>query len=262
MNKTEQKIKDRLDEYMGFDSSLLFKETDFLTIYGGAIRDALVGDDINDIDIMALPESKRKAIDIITSFGYKQTNHQKKNLVKIYSGIRFIFEPTTFLNDKGSFIQFIKPNTFEIMKTIDPDEYDSPISFRKQNNANTQILAFITLLNNVDLTPSGLCWYNNRLYEVVKNAFIHCKMKYYKKILHSLLYDDSRSIDRSMTLEERGWKNIAFENDFDLKFKKAQRAIKIEMINNGESCLYRNFNSLKNEMGDKSRELISAKRIF
>ena len=48
----ELEIKKRVDDYLGFDSDRLFKSCDLVRIFGGAIRDSICGDPINDIDIL------------------------------------------------------------------------------------------------------------------------------------------------------------------------------------------------------------------
>ena len=51
-------IKKRLDEYLEFDSDSLFYPTQsgliLARIFGGAVRDSIAGQKINDIDLLAL----------------------------------------------------------------------------------------------------------------------------------------------------------------------------------------------------------------
>jgi len=45
-------IKDRLDDYLEFDSNQLFEKGLLTRIFGGAIRDSIAGQKINDIDLL------------------------------------------------------------------------------------------------------------------------------------------------------------------------------------------------------------------
>ena len=63
-------IKEKLDEYLEFDSNLLFNRTPILCkyggkvkrlvrVFGGAIRDIIAGQPINDVDILVGAQSSR-----------------------------------------------------------------------------------------------------------------------------------------------------------------------------------------------------------
>ena len=45
-------IKQELDDYLEFDSNDLFKHTDLIRVFGGAIRDIIAEQPIHDVDIL------------------------------------------------------------------------------------------------------------------------------------------------------------------------------------------------------------------
>ena len=45
-------IKERIDEYLEFDSSEIFLNTDYCEVFGGAVRDSIAKKDIHDIDFL------------------------------------------------------------------------------------------------------------------------------------------------------------------------------------------------------------------
>lgn len=65
-------IKIYLDQYLEFDSNQLFKNTDYLVVFGGSLRDIVSNEphNIKDIDIMCLPKSKKIADIILKKNGY------------------------------------------------------------------------------------------------------------------------------------------------------------------------------------------------
>ena len=87
-------IKQGLDEYLEFDSDLLFDRSfvDYACIFGGAIRDIVAGDadKINDIDIIGMPHSLYYLYSILEENGFKQVNLVKPDIFKMYKDIKFI----------------------------------------------------------------------------------------------------------------------------------------------------------------------------
>ena len=53
------KINDRLNEYLEFDNSILFFDP-LIRIFGGAIRDSIADEKINDVDILCGAQSIRR----------------------------------------------------------------------------------------------------------------------------------------------------------------------------------------------------------
>lgn len=187
-----KKIKKHLDNYLEFDSNKIFSKTDYLVVFGGAIRDIVAGDEdkIKDIDIMCLPRSKQIVKDILLSEGYKQYNLHSPDLFLLYSNIRCIFEPKTFI--KGN----------KIVQLISPTVKDVSVTFNSLKNA------FFRILSNVDLSSSGLVYDGEDLYESVINATYHCQNKKFITLMDADMYNKDRVIVRRLNLCEKGWNEI------------------------------------------------------
>lgn len=208
-------IKEKLDKYLEFDSDELFdkKWVDFASIFGGAIRDIIAGDSdkINDIDIIGLPISLNNISKTLEYHNYKKMNLIKPDLHIIYKDIKFIFEPMTYLNSNQKIVQLIKPQNIN-NKNRSPSEFQ----LIRQN--------YYSLLTNVDLTSSGLFYDGEELYESMNFSYTHCKMKIYEKIPHAMMYNSTRTHQRSEKLKwDKNWK----EYDNNLKLN---RSIKINNL--------------------------------
>ena len=104
----KSKIKQRLDDYLEFDSDELFQIGDPI-IFGGAIRDSIADLDIHDIDILAGPRTAERLGRLIENNGYRfSDNLMIKDMVNMYIGIKIISEPWTYLKN-GKIIQVIRP---------------------------------------------------------------------------------------------------------------------------------------------------------
>jgi len=216
-------IKKHLDNYLGFDSSLLFdkRRIDFVAIFGGAIRDIISGnpDTINDIDIIGLPLSLHHVADVLEDNGYKKMNLVKPDLHRIYKDIKFIFEPLTFMSGNNKIVQLIRPHNINA-KGMPPNEFQ----LMRQN--------YYSLLTNVDLTSSGLFYDGEELYESIKFAYVHCKSKIYEKIDYAMMYDTTRTHLRSEKLKwDKGW--TEYKDNVLLN-----RAIKINHLTDKEAPGY------------------------
>jgi tRNA nucleotidyltransferase/poly(A) polymerase len=64
-----QKINDRLNEYLEFDNNQLYMDS-MVRIFGGAIRDSIADQPINDVDILCGAQSLRKLEYILEKNGY------------------------------------------------------------------------------------------------------------------------------------------------------------------------------------------------
>lgn len=215
-------IKKHLDHYLEFDSNLLFdkRRIDFVSIFGGAIRDIVANDQntINDIDIIGLPLSLHWVATVLEENGYKKMNLVKPDLHTIYKKISFIFEPITFMNNNHKIVQLIKPHNTNVQNRP-PNEFQ----LIRQN--------YYSLLTNVDLTSSGLFYDGEELYESIKFAYTHCKSKIYEKIDYAMMYDSNRTHRRAGNLKwNKGW--TEYKDDVLLN-----RAIKINHLK-GETPKY------------------------
>lgn len=225
-------IKAHLDDYLEFDSALLFK-ADFVTIFGGAIRDIVANqsDNINDIDILVLPKSNRYVCELLVNNGYKKYDLIKPNLVSIYKEIRYIFEPLTFINSNGKIVQLIRPTIHR-----GPDIEHMKIDYYK-------------LLLNVDLTSSGLFYDGEDLYESVENSYILTKNRVTYKIPTAFMYDENRTYLRKRKLVDNGWDDSSGN-------KVVERSLKIDAIrqNMGEFLPIKTIANFK----EKKRNILNA----
>lgn len=76
------KIKKRVDDYLGFDCDLIFK-SDHIRLFGGAVRDILADDNINDLDILLGPRSRPKISKILELNGYENVEeYMSKDIMR------------------------------------------------------------------------------------------------------------------------------------------------------------------------------------
>jgi len=197
-------IKKHLDEYLEFDSNKLFKNTDYLVVFGGSLRDIVAKEphNIKDIDIMCLPKSKRIADIILQNNGYVKYDLFSPDIFLLYSQIKCIFEPKTFV--KGN----------KIVQLISPTVRDGIVNFESLKNN------FFKILCNVDLSSSGLVYDGTEVYESIKNSTEHCKHKLFTTITDAEMYNKDRIIVRKQNLWTKGWKEFKTSDDLMLRFQK------------------------------------------
>ena len=199
-----KKINDELNNYLGFDSNELFNSSDFIVIFGGALRDIIANDSdsIKDIDIMCLPKSKKSASILLESKGYKLLGLFSPDLFCLYKDIKCIFEPKTFVKD-GKIVQLITPSTYNLNNF---NKTKKEISLMLQEN-------FFRILKNVDLSSSGIVYDGKCLYESVKGSIDLIKSKKYYTLKHSLMYNNDRIIFRKHNLLNKQWTEINLKDN-------------------------------------------------
>lgn len=203
-----QKINDRLNEYLEFDNSTLFFDP-LIRIFGGAIRDSIADQPINDIDILCGSKSIKMVEDVLTQNGYRFLDKfSSVDMINLYANIHVISEPRTWI--KGDkIVQLIKPrNLIPMNKDVNFEEYTKN---------------FKTLIENVDLSACGVSWANGTLYENAESAVLHCLNKQYAVNLHAKMYSYERAINRKGKLESRGWEEVS-------RNRVQRRDLKIEFI--------------------------------
>lgn len=201
----EEKIKYKLDEYLGFNSDDLFVN-DLIYIFGGSIRDILSDDKINDIDILSGSKSYSNLRNIIESNGYVfMESLYNKDHIYDYKDIHVINEPHTFINNERKIIQIIKP-------AIPLSESDDKDKIYKEG--------FFNLISNVDISSCGLS-YNGALFENYPNAILHCLNKVFYINKKARMYSLNRIDGRRFKLLSRGWEEIYNEvaDNRNLKIK-------------------------------------------
>lgn len=192
-------IKEKLDEYLEFDSNLLFNRTPIeehsiklkrlVRVFGGAIRDIIAGQKINDVDILVASQSCSLVEFTLKESGYTYIESLvPKDLSSVYSDIQVISEPRTWM--KGTkIVQVIKPR----LKSNHPREYEQ---------------MFIDLIQNVDISSCGVSWDGENLYENYANAISHCQNLSFYINKRAKMYSSKRASHREWKLLERGWTKI------------------------------------------------------
>lgn len=192
-----QTINSKLNEYLEFDNDLLFFDP-LVRIFGGAIRDSLADQPINDIDILCGSNSVSRLEYILEQNGYYKMNKLSSIDISIlYKDIKVISEPITWIKGK-KVIQIIRPRN--ISGTKDMDKI-TPKHLAYVNN-------FKQLISNVDLSCCGVSWNSGILYENYQNAVIHCLTKSFYANNGAAMYSYDRAIHRKAKLEDRGWTEV------------------------------------------------------
>lgn len=206
-------IKKQLDEYLEFDSDLLFKETDYLEIYGGAVRDSIACLEIHDIDILCMKESAITASNVLISNGYTNVTNKisSKDIQQMYKDIHCIFEPWTFMNKNLKIVQLIRPSIDNNFNNF---------------NMNSHIIGFYNTMKEVDISCCGVSWNGKEIKENYTNAIRHCKGRIYRINDGAKMYNKKRIFERKYKLEQRGWKCIDNMTDDEYNFKMREQKVK------------------------------------
>lgn len=202
------KIKNRLDEYLGFDNTTLYIDP-LVRIFGGAIRDSIADMDINDIDILCGSHSFKEVENILLQNGYlalpEMSSHGISNL---YQGIHVISYPMTFIkniNGTNRIVQLIKPR--HVFEPIDTSKLVLPKKSLENYTEN-----FKSLIENVDISSCGVSFGMENgeltLFENYENSILHCINKVFTVNLFAKMYSSTRCTDRIFKLENRGWIKI------------------------------------------------------
>jgi hypothetical protein len=196
----EKKIKQKLDDYLEFDSNLLFNRTPtvessikikrLVRVFGGAIRDIIADQPINDVDIMVGSQSFKLVEITLKENGYQfMEGLNGKDLQVMYSDIHVINEPHTWI--KGTkIVQLIRPVIYKVTNTSLYEE------------------GFRDLISNVDLSCCGVSWNGDELHEDFPNAILHCQSKVFSVNKFAKMYSEKRAQHRQFKLEDRGWEKI------------------------------------------------------
>lgn len=203
----EDKIRKSLNEYLEFDSDELFKSKfNIVRIFGGAIRDIIAGQDINDVDILCGSKALRYIESVLEQNDYQYMEMLNgKDLQEIYSDIHVINEPHTWIKGK-KIVQLIRPSIGS--KGKDEQVYRQ---------------GFSDLIANVDFSCCGVSYDGETLHEDYENAIVHCQSKVFYVNTDAKMYSQKRALHRKAKLEDRGWKEI--EN-----IKNINRELKIANV--------------------------------
>lgn len=244
----EDRIKFKISEYIGFDVNELFL-SDYITIYGGAIRDSIAELEIHDIDILCMPNSANKLKSFLLTKGYNQVELYDQDKLNMYHGLTLISEPWTLIKNT-KIIQIIRPRWYRV------DNRRSDI--RAYENA------YYNLIRNVDISCCGVFLeqdHNNNnklsLKEACENAIIQCLTKTFKINKEALLYNEKRIHDREYKLIGRGWTNFGISNyqnisNVDIsKINRKHKLIEIDLYFGQEKIdpIISNLNNIESDFG-------------
>ncbi|NBP58141.1 hypothetical protein EBU71_16715, partial [bacterium] len=141
-----EKIKSRLDDYLEFDSDKLFQNKfNLIRVFGGAIRDIIADQPINDIDLLCGSRAVKFVEFVLEKNGYIYFDYLNgKNLQEMYKDIHIISEPHTWIKGK------------KIVQVIRPTNLKNELTYEE---------SFNDLIANVDLSCCGVSWDGKTLHE-------------------------------------------------------------------------------------------------
>jgi hypothetical protein len=208
----DTKVKEKLDEYLEFDSDELFDNGDLIRIFGGAIRDSIADQPINDVDILVGSSSYIRLKKFIELKGYKFVpDFVSMDISAIYNDIAIINEPHTYMKGDKK-IQFIRP---VVGSSLTKDVSD--LEFYKEG--------FKRLISEVDLSCCGVSYDGLNVNEDYKDAILHCKNKVFIADKDTAMYHHKRVKNRIAKMISRGWSQIKKEDAV-----KYRRKFKIEEL--------------------------------
>ena len=216
--KLNLKVKNKLTEYLEFDSDLLFQDVDYGYIFGGAIRDIIGDCEINDIDLLCINHSYKKLCDILERNGYIHNfKYTTKDIMSMYTDIKVIFEPTNFIKTSGNKIktvQLIRPS-FAMDKLNSTKDYDKLLEIA---------------IYNVDINICGVYYHSSfGVKESVEDSIFFIKNKAFLVNKEASMFQNTRIFGRVYKLEKKGYicldanySNMYLNNPFmkDIKYEK------------------------------------------
>jgi len=119
------KIKTKITEYLGFDVDELLNQGDFVTIFGGAVRDSIAEfQEIHDVDVLCLSQSMESCDKFLQSQGYiLDIDAYKNGFGNLYKELRVVHEPHSYIKiieGKIHKVQLIKPYlSFQLKRFVD-----------------------------------------------------------------------------------------------------------------------------------------------
>ena len=208
------KTKEKLDEYLEFDSDLIFKICDYCEVYGGFLRDSINNIEPVDVDFMCLSNSSKILFDILIENGYHylRSTYPSK-FIEQYKELRIINEPKTFINKNFKKVQIIVP----VNHTI--------------NNVDNNYTNYYRMLQNVDFSCCGLSYNGNIIRENCYCALLHVLSKCYVINEEAWMYNQNRISERKFKIESKGFIELDYKNEKYKAWKKRlERSGKLRCI--------------------------------
>ncbi|MCK9417705.1 hypothetical protein M0Q97_13765 [Candidatus Dojkabacteria bacterium] len=252
LSNLTSKVANSISEYIEFDVNEIFNASDYITIYGGAVRDSLAELEIHDIDILCMYNSARKLYKFLLTKGYSNLDLFDLDALNMYKEISVIAEPWTLQNKNGKIIQIIRPRAehLKLKETRNYLEYAYIESYKK-------------LLTNVDISCCGVFLEkdksnnNLKISESCPNAIVQCLTKSFIINKEASQYNNNRIHRRLDKLISRGWMNLNNENiqpweenEYKIKKTRKERHIKLCMLKfkpEYDYIIWNNDYNIKNE---------------
>lgn len=206
-NKTINKyISIKLSNYVNFDVKRIFDLSDHIYIYGGALRDILSNNKINDLDITGLPKSLNRLHNFLIDEGFKESEDMID--MELYDD-SIINMPFTLIKDDTK-IQIIRP------------KFKTP-------NINSELFDF---MSNVDISCCGLYFDGNIIRESVNFALTSCIIKKCWELKGNYMYSEKRFKKRKTKHKNKGFSfyKKSPPDDFNEQFEDSYKTF-IKSIN-------------------------------
>jgi len=225
MDDLKKRVEKKITDYIGFDiKKIINSDIHLAFVFGGAVRDAIAGKKINDVDIMCLTETMDLIIPIINDEGYKlQSSLATKDIQSLYTHVHVIVEPMTFIkivDDDIRIIQLIRPGQ-TAMRSKD---------YRVKNEAEA-VRNIYYLLGQVDMSNCAVHYsYAHGLRESFPGAINHCKYHIYE-ILDTEMYS-KRFHMREDKLKQRGWTDKRYADEKQIQRRKKMEVLVVDVAEN------------------------------
>lgn len=208
--KLQQKINNKLEEYLGVKLEDVFENSDEASVFGGAIRDIIVNGEIKDVDIMGMPNSIKSILSNLHKLGYKTLEgYASKAISKMYGGL------TSLINDPITLTKVVN-GEIRLVQLIRP-------KYGVQNFGD-----YTDFVENVDISVCGISYSPNKgLIENYPNAINHCYQKVFVVNPNAKMLNSNRISERKFKHENKGFTEIDYKNE-----KVIIRDLRIEDILN------------------------------
>lgn len=196
-------LTDNLNEYLKPADITIFELFQDLTkeealVFGGAVRDGICNDTINDIDLLVLSRAKQKIVNFLDRKGFA-LNYKSNNRIN-YPAI--INEPLTF-EKNGVTIQLIRPVP-KFNATLKP-----------------MIIDLEQFASNCDIRSCCLCYWTNGKRSFLNHdknldAFKDCLNKQIYILTETSLFNLRNIRKRVKKLKDKGWEILNKKVYYDL----------------------------------------------
>ena len=184
-------VRTALGAYLETHPDNLLKDTDAM-IFGGALRDIIAGDEINDIDIVSYSHGGQVLLERLEEMGYKNIKSNDETYYKIYA----IEKVMTLVNGDKT-IQLVRPKNPNLKGDI------RTLPETHSLECWTELIKFVA---DVDIICCSLIYSPlfSGVIETHPNTINQCLRKIIKINKDSKLKTD-REEDRIKKLQDKGW---------------------------------------------------------